>query len=199
MEWTLQTDTDSPITQWFGIYRGVSWEIHNWQRPSVYDGEDDRQCWSYYLRLSQLQFAPEEWSGICLPVAQYGHNEFPDYDWRNSTIYDIYWHGGISYYRNTTRVDQLVQSCKWGCDYGHSGDDEVRWSLEMVQYDVRHTIDELCALYPLLKWRCGFCGEYETPDEEVGFFARDGSWWEHYACVRKWWNGRSESAAGGGA
>ena len=194
MDYAFIIDRNSPLSMWWGTYRGLEWEIRNWQRGTTYDGEP-HEHWNYYVIFCQQQFTPEEWRGICLPIEGRGYRGSPNYRWSVSPVYDLPWHGGISFYRNVTGVDELAEKVKWGCDYGHDGDEQVHWSLDMVQYDLRATIDAACELYPRLRWRCPSCGEYETPDEALGFFARDGAWWEHYACAHDRQRERSAWAA----
>jgi hypothetical protein len=154
---------ESALKKWTGSYRGVSFEINNWQNE--YDG---RENWTYYLIL-WIDKIPEENK----PKSFWLRGK----KWRDHVIYDyckhpiisgIDFHCGCTFYDKISGFDGERKLIKIGCDYSHYWDEGQYYNLDIIKNDVRHTIDRFLEHIPGYKYNCRGNGKlYDLKDGRV--------------------------------
>ena len=164
--------TESKLKKWTGAYRGVAFEINNW--PNEYDGKEN---WTYYLIL-HLNRIPEENRPKSYWLKGSNQRSWINYDYyKHPVINNIEFHCGCTWYSKERGFDGDEKVIKIGCDYSHYWDEGHYYSLEIVQFDVKNTIDEFLKLVPDYKyWCCGNGKLYSLKDgivKEGRFFSRE--------------------------
>jgi len=116
------------IDVWQGMHKGVPCEIKSRQQPDFMSKPRTtlpyykaRTAWTYYIRLSKEDFAE-------------GQNE--------SALAGIPFHNGITF------LERNENGIKVGCDYNHTCENDVVYTLHDIVHDVERTIDALLEKFP---------------------------------------------------
>jgi hypothetical protein len=137
------------LEQWSGTYRGISYTIKTWNIESI------GKCWAYYLNINVQQIP--EWD-IWLDEVEFGRHA--SYDYYNSPLSNLDWHGGITYYEKSGGyADFGHRGVTVGCDYQHLWDEHRSFDENILQADAMACIDSLWEQTKVLIW-CSGCGEY---------------------------------------
>lgn len=166
------------ISVWHGNYRGVTFEINNWQ--NTYEKAYRKDNWAFYLYISLDRIPNQELAEqLWLPPEkdEKGRVHYKEYD---SWLPNLDWHCGITWYSKESGLDGAERIIKAGCDYGHYWDEGREYSLDFVTYEVKKCIDSFKTIVPEYKWHCSMVGGYWLPSEgilsedEVNFISNDG-------------------------
>lgn len=155
-------------TTWKGERGGISYTVAFWgygRGIASYHGDKGR--WNYYLHLREEQFQPDDFEAMTTPRAEHellnlrGHKSW---DYYRSSLYDLDWHGGITFYEITG--EEPYRRIKAGCDYSHGFDEGMHYTLDFVEIEAKACVDSLLArVTPLV--RCRWSGEYGQPADMV--------------------------------
>lgn len=174
----------SNTTVWTGIYKGVNFEINNFQTDYVPEHQDR---WTYYLFL-HLDRIPKEHNPESYWLEPKDNSLLPNrvyYDYYNhSIIGSIEFHGGITWYSKETGFDNTPKIIKIGCDYSHIWDEGVMYSLEGVLIDVKNSIDSFLSFVPNYKYRC--CGNGKLYDLSEGVIKNNSFYSKEYWGEKDW-------------
>jgi len=154
-----------------GTYKGVSFEINNFNRPGLEPYDD---CWTFYLYLHVLRCPKELQSEIWLE-GKADDKDYVHYDYMAGLIASIEWHCGITYYSKVSGFDGSNQTIRAGCDYQHCWDEGMRYNLDMVLSDVKVAVDSLYELFPGYKCYCQGHGGLYLPSS--GIFNESGEFY----------------------
>lgn len=170
-----------------GAYRGVGFEINNWQSKGIHD--EMRDQWTYYI-IIQLGKIPVENNpeSFWLVPRRSDNNRHVFYDYhKHPVLNEMFFHGGITWYSKESNEDQLPEQrvIKIGCDFQHYRDEGMRYSLDFVLSEVKRTIDEFKTAIPNYKYWCSTVGgfwdksEGELAENENDFKSFKGIEWEN--------------------
>ena len=163
---------ESKLKKWTGAYRGVAFEINNWQAD--YDKED---CWTYYLIL-HINRIPKEHKPNSYWIKGKMSRKHVIYDYyKHPVLSNIEWHYKITWYSKEHGFDGAEKIIKIGCDYRHYWDEGHYYNLDIVKYDVKKTIDSFLVHVPNYKYRCCRNGKlYDLKDGVIKnskFYSRE--------------------------
>jgi hypothetical protein len=164
-----------------GTYKGVSFEVNNFDRPGL---EPYNDCWTFYLFL-HVSRCPKELQGELWLKGELGKYERVNYDYTSGLLASIEWHCGITYYAKKAGFDGEGQTIKAGCDYSHLWDEGMRYNVEMVLSDIEKAIDSVYKLFPGYKCYCQGHGGLYLP--ELGSFNESGEFYSDE------WKAKNES------
>jgi hypothetical protein len=168
-----------------GTYRGVSFEIINWQIEGYIYGNKD--CWNFYLyiglgRIPNSELAETLW----LEPKPNDLLKHATYDYYNcKLINDIEFQGGCTYYSKEGNVDTPKENrtVKIGCDYQHIWNEGHSYTLDDIIRDTKAAIDSFKDIVPDYKFYCGVVGGYWLKSEglcmpdESNFISNKGVEW----------------------
>lgn len=149
--------------RYFGKYRGINYEINNFHIGTM-------PSWTHYIILhidDQLSEKSREkfWLTPRYTSFSEGGVEHLSYDYWDSIIADIEFHGGCTWYSKESSVDAKRRSVKIGCDYQHIWDEGMQYDLDYVYNEVKKTIDSLIELVGPIKIRSFGDGKYRYHEE----------------------------------
>lgn len=128
---------------WSSLYKDTLIEIVNWKSKKLLldiDNLVDADCWNYYVYLYESRL--ENFDALWLePTNQYSWGA--GYDYYSLPIYNIFWHGGITYYEKLNNDAIGKRMIKVGCDYSHLFDLDQTYELPDIVSDAIQTVDEL--------------------------------------------------------
>ncbi len=170
-------------TKWNGEYKGIRFEL---SLHGVGDDFRPEGTWAYYLMLSEVQFAPEDWEKVWRePTSWYSRSagfetpSYTDHGWLESLDF----RGGITLYEKNHSPDVHPENpepqwVKVGCDYAHSWDEGISYSRGVIESDAKNSINLLHDLIRI-KMRCQWTGvsiweEDGVRDDEGGFYSHEG-------------------------
>jgi hypothetical protein len=152
---------------WFGVYRGINWEISAHKRSEgMLRYCPDPVVWCFYLKLQVESFPTEVQESMWVPVSftSYGSQmEILPYE---HFLYDLKWHGGLTYYSKCTPSDYVFRGIKVGCDYQHLWDENKHYDINIVYGEVKDCIDSLWDAFPNLKTNDQLWEEHRKPYHE---------------------------------
>ena len=133
---------------WYGVYKGVSFKIKQWQSEGAISGDDT--IWNYYLYLPLSKInevdAKKLWLRARATKRSNGRKMYHYYNCE--PLSDIYMQGDITWYRKsyTHNDDKLVEI---GCDYNHIWNDRT-YDLDEVYADVKLSVESVLKRFPEL-------------------------------------------------
>ncbi len=137
-------------TKWRGEAHGFQFSIVHWgEDQNINEGKG---VWNYYVYISERR-AKEKFAELWLEPKLNKIVEtapgFVSYDYYNTPVANVHWHGGPTYYAKHGELEGH-RSVEFGCDYNHLWDMEGGYMTEIedVVYDVLKTCEELNELYP---------------------------------------------------
>jgi len=150
------------LNTYYGKYLGIPYEI-------VYKSADDvadkyyyqRDRWNYYLYLSEIQFSKDFFNSIWLKGRKsefLSSAKFLIYDYDQTVISNLEFHGGCTYYRKYAGFDGETRVVKIGCDYSHLFDLDYKYILPDIEEELRNTIQKLHSITTVYD-RCQKCGK----------------------------------------
>lgn len=132
-----------PQHVWRGIYLGFVYKICHWGDSELNEG---RGVWNYYIFFYEPKIVDFEklWLPPKLIKITLKSSGFVSYDYYNTSVANVDWHGGVTYYAKHGELPGY-RGVEFGCDYSHLRDHECDfdYTLEDVLQDVAHTITEL--------------------------------------------------------
>jgi len=168
---------ENKTKKWTGAYKGVDFEINNWNiEPNSVD-EAGRECWTYYLILV-INRIPSEHHPNSYWMRGRRNGSFIMYNYyKHHVLGNMYWHGGITWYSKESGFDGDDKIIKVGCDYSHYWDEGRFYNLDIVKEDVCRTIDSFLEYVPNYKyWCCGNGNLYDLSDgilRDGRFYSRE--------------------------
>lgn len=164
-----QPPKESKSVIYYGIFRGVNFEIKN-MKEAMNDFEEQ---WTYYIYINiDDQLSDEFKEKFWLPPRYHKFSEHGTehcaYDYYATVVGNLDFHGGCTWYSKETNVDEKSRRVKIGCDYQHLWDVGNSYSVESVHRDVKRTIDSLYEIVGDVKiWSWGdgkyrFLNEYKN-------------------------------------
>lgn len=129
------------FTTYEGIYKSVGFQIR------FFEGDSDSDSllsghWVYYIFIC-LENLPNRVN----PETFWLPNDYCYYE--HEILNEIYFYGGITYYHKACGFeDGQKKIIKVGCDFNHSFDLGVCYTLEDIQVHVKKTIDSLYKVIP---------------------------------------------------
>ncbi len=150
--------------QWTGIYKGVRFEI------SKHKNYDKKDCWCHYIILAiDSQMSPENADQFWLKPRYHKYSEsgveHTFYDYYESIIGKISFHGGCTWYSKESNEDEKRRQVKIGCDYNHLWDEGKCYNVDYVYEQVKETIDSLIRLIGPLKIRSFGDGQWRLLED----------------------------------
>ncbi len=127
--------------RWARRHKGVTIEVVHW---GVDAEHNPRGTWNYYLSLFERDMTPEAFAPLWLEskVADWGVT----HDHYDSPLSQVDMHGGITFYEKRGDVPGY-RVVRIGCDYNHSWDEDVSYSLEEVYADAVASADDAIKLF----------------------------------------------------
>lgn len=148
-----------------GIYRGVCFEITNYSR----EPNTEKDKWCHYIRINIDQQLPDEFKERFWLKPLYdsviSEEKRLHYNYSESIISNLEWHGGCTYYNKESGPDDIDRVVKIGCDYQHYWDEGHDYDLDFVYQQVKMTIASLWTLVGKLKIRSWGDGKYRYLEE----------------------------------
>lgn len=175
--------------KWHGRYRGIAWEI---SARKSYDSEWSQRKidWCHYIYIQLDQLPEDSREGFWLKPRQaelpVSKRNFVSYDYFDSPISGLTWHGGITFYEKRGGVDGESRMIKAGCDYQHLWDDGQHYTFESVLFEVKETIDSLHAQFHGIGIWCGdgYCAK-EWHLESDGVYSENKDSFRCQFCIEK--------------
>ena len=154
--------------KWIGTYRGVRFEV--FRRAAFEDPYYPREReydWCHYLFVNEQQFAPEDLPKWIPPTKDYTvvpEHPRTGFDYYASPWAGLDWHSYITHFEIRGHKDghRVLEP---GCDYQHSWDSGIEYSLQGVTNEAKQTIDSLWDAYPNLRVACWWMGTYHPLSE----------------------------------
>lgn len=173
------------LKKWIGTYKGVAFEINNWNNE--YDGKEN---WTYYLIL-YINRIPLEYKPNSYWLRGERNGSFVRYKYENHPVLsNIHWHGGITWYSKEHGFDGENKVVKVGCDYSHLWDEGKYYNIEIVKNDIQRTIDEFLKLVPGYKYWC--CGNGKLYDLKEGVIKNGSFYSKEYFGDKDWFKALTE-------
>ena len=153
----LGFDNSKANVEQHGIFNGIRYTVSNHIRgvPEINGG---RGIWCYYIYISDLILAPANFEEFWLAPRPEKNSLYTDpnvrvasYDYWAPKWSDVFWHGGITFYKKVSGFDGENRIVKIGCDYGHLYDNGFE-QFEDVERDAKRTITELQAVYSFINY-----------------------------------------------
>lgn len=177
---------------WTQMYRGISIEIQHWgapEKPEYYEEEglrgtpkgmcEGKGCWNYYLYLPEDAFSPEQFSAMWLAPEEYefAGKKRTRYHYECYPFSELDFPGGATFYQKHGGFDGLPRSVQIGCDYAHSWDRDRGYPYDQkwLWMDAKRSVDLLHGLYPDMKRRSAYDGNYYLQSDLVEY--RPGVWY----------------------
>jgi len=146
--------------KWFGIYKGVAFEINNFELG-------ERDAWTHYIVLNIDKQLTKEWVDKFWLKGELRDNRII-YDYYIEPINSLEFHGGCTWYSKDAGFDGEPRVVKIGCDYQHYWDEGGTYDVDYVYSQVKKTIDSLYELVGDVKfWNMGD-GVYRSISEYKG-------------------------------
>jgi len=147
-------------TVWNGMYEDIKFEIQNFE----YDTSGfENGAWTYYIILPLKQLPEDIREDFWLTPKSDSITGRPYYDYyRNLPIYNIYWHGEVTWYEKVGGFDGHRRAVKIGCDFQHLFDEHKSYNFDYIYSEAKKTIKELHQWTEVKKW-CVNCGAYFYP------------------------------------
>tara|TARA_R110000851_G_scaffold78000_5_gene172076 strand:+ start:14406 stop:15002 length:597 start_codon:yes stop_codon:yes gene_type:complete len=159
---------------WYGSHKGVNFEINRWNTaPNTFQPEGNEN-WTYYLTL-EIDKIPKEHNPKSYWLKPNKSERFRNisYEYYNHPVMpNLDWHGGQTWYEKKSGIDGQPKVIQIGCDYQHSWDQGMTFTLEGLQNDVANTINAFLNLVPNYKYRC--CGNGKLYDLSEGLVTEGG-------------------------
>lgn len=134
---------------WGGTHLGWRFKISHWGEGGLIN--QGRGTWCYYVFIPESRIGKEEFEKLWLEPRLVKitpeSKGFITYDYFNTKVSDLPWHGGVTYYEKHGEMEGF-RCVEFGCDYNHLYDDETHWNLDLVLFDLMETIEALNDLYP---------------------------------------------------
>ena len=136
-------------------YKHIEYELVKWRK-----GEYGPN-YNYYICFREDQFS-ESFESIWLPVRGWlnSENRCPYYDYTESPLSDLDWHGGISYFQKHINPDTGFRYVEAGCDYGHIWDAGRKINFTLLEVDAKRTIDRVWDVFKSVGVKCSCDGKY---------------------------------------
>lgn len=135
---------------WRGEHLGFQFKVVSWGIGDLIN--DGNGVWNYYVYIPELRLKEKFESLWLTPKLIQTTPEsagFVSYDYYETEVAAIDWHGGVTYYQ---KYGELVghRVVEFGCDYSHLFDHErsYAYTLAEVLCDLEETIIQLNNLYP---------------------------------------------------
>ncbi len=169
--------------RWDGSYQELRFEISFWGEGVM---NESKGMWNYYLLIPEQILARADFETLWLSPQKTrylkGGQEHILYNYYNSPLCDLDWHGEITFYTKNGGLDGAKRWIKVGCDYGHLFDQErcSPYTLESVTEDAIATTKKFAARFRL-KRKCSWNGKWIFPENgEVhnGKFYSPAGWRE---------------------
>lgn len=174
--------------KWHDLYRGIGWEITARENQFRTPYTDWATSWCHYIHLNLDQLPPSIRDDFWLPPKEsgFGKRKRITYDYMDSIIYNLEWHGGCTYYDKTGGFDGEPRRIKAGCDYQHYWDEGKEYDFDYVLSEAKATIDSLHALIPGIGVFCrmGYCDKLYHLEEE-GEYSEDKSSFICKSCLSR--------------
>lgn len=166
-EWSdlEQPPTLSENKRWFGVHRGIRFEINNFKGFSGF-----KESWTHYIYISIDDQIPDKFKEKFWLKPEYfktseqgrEHLSYPYYE---SIIRDLEFHGGCTWYSKESCEDDKSRVIKIGCDYQHLWDEGHDYNLHSVYLEVKETIESLWTRVGKIKIRSSGDGKYRYLEE----------------------------------
>ena len=182
---------------WRGELYSTQYEISFFKAGSFNDGAGQ---WCYYLLLEPGQFGDafdQVWLDGKINEMPSGR-KYVSHDYYSSSLNDLDWHGGITYYQKHQDPDMPeVRHVKVGCDYGHIWDTGKHglYNRDYVEMEARKTVKDLHERFPGLLLKCGWDGSWHPKSEMIHFVNKEDNsrvacYWQENAehCSLKYWD-----------
>ena len=153
----LGFNADKANIEQHGTFQGVRYTVSNHMRgcPDINGG---RGIWCYYVYISDLILSPTEFDEFWLAPRPEKNTIYTDpnvhvagYDYWAPKWSDVFWHGGVTFYKKVSGFDGENRIVKIGCDYSHLHDNGFE-QFEDVERDAKRTITELQAIYGFINY-----------------------------------------------
>ena len=153
----LGFDSNKSNIEQHGTFNGVRYTISNHMR-GVPDIQGGRGIWCYYVYITDLILSPADFEEFWLTPRPEKNSLYSDpnvhiasYDYWAPKWADVYWHGGVTFYKKVSGFDGENRIVKIGCDFNHLYD--TGWQdFEDVEREAQRTIKELQAMYPFINY-----------------------------------------------
>jgi len=155
----------SETESWSGVHKGLQYEIKHFP---TYEG---RTGWTYYVYIDLEQVSDEFHKDLWLEPMLHrylkGGTPHINYDYNKSRCSDIDWHGGITWYSKESGLehDEQRKRVKFGCDFQHSFDEGIDYSIYCVKGECLETIDQLVNMFGEVKYYTQGDGKYRLESE----------------------------------
>lgn len=160
--------------RWSGDFRGVPFEIQNFQLGKPGD-QYFKDCWTFYIYVA-IDRLPDEFKKKFWLRGKKDERGRVHYAYsRSGVITSLEWHCGATWYSKESGIDGSPRVVKIGCDYQHLYDDEHSYNEKRLLMDVKACIDSLWTLVPGMKIGCDYNGGWYLPSE--GSINQYGNFW----------------------
>jgi len=148
---------------YYGFYRGVRYEIN--ESPGEVGGH-----WTHYIHINiddQLtkEFADKLWLEPSYKSFSEGGREHLSYNYWDSLIRDLDFHGGCTWYSKEGGPDEKSRRVKIGCDYQHLWDEGKDYGLNYIFDQAKRTIDSLIRVVGEVRTRSHGDGKWRYESE----------------------------------
>lgn len=154
----------STAKKWFGIYRGIRFEINHFEIKGL-----AKPSWTHYILVSlDEQLSKENSDKLWLEPNYKGfmrESKIARYSYYDTAVGNIEFHGGCTYYQKESTVDDKDRRVKIGCDYQHLWDEDMVYDLGYVYGEVKKSIDSFIELFGPVKVRSWGDGQYRFIEE----------------------------------
>lgn len=154
-------------------YKDVYYEINRFKAFGHTNADFN---WAHYIHLNLDKLIPsKEIADKFWLTPQYDDKSRCRYEYYNSIINELEFHGGCTWYSKTSSADDKDRCIKIGCDYQHLWDDGRNYGIEYIKDQAQITIDSFLKLTPINK-HCTGCGSYTLPETFVEGYCNGCTW-----------------------
>ena len=154
-------------TLYRGEHKGVRFEIVRFDSYSFDYNREYNWCYYIYINLDK-QIEDKKIADSLWLKPKVIKDKHISYDYYDSIVGKIYFHGGCTFYSKESSVDNIDRLIKIGCDFQHYADDGQEYYIQYVLNEAKFTIDSFIENISPIKKHCSGCGVYFLKGNDKG-------------------------------
>jgi len=154
---------------WKPYIKGLRTEIVKWgyaDTNSKYLNFETNPMWNAYILIKKKNLPYTFKKLVLKPYKSKFDGRYCYDDYKLADYFDM--HYGITFYEVLKNEIGDIFAIKVGCDYGHYGEEGVRYNFENVLFDLKNSVNCFIKHFPNYKVWCQGNGKYYKPTKANG-------------------------------